>query len=80
MLIGEYTHTIDDKNRLSLPAKFRQEMGKKIVVTPGLDSCLFVFTQKEWLKIEEKLINLQLVKPTAEVSQGICLPEQRKPK
>ncbi len=55
MLIGEYTHTIDDKNRLSLPAKFRQEMGKKIVVTPGLDSCLFVFTHKEWIKIEEKL-------------------------
>jgi len=55
MLIGEYTHTIDEKNRLSLPAKFRQQMGKKIVVTPGLDSCLFVFTQKEWLKIEEKL-------------------------
>ncbi len=55
MLIGEYTHSIDDKNRLSLPAKFRSEMGKKVVVTPGLDSCLFVFTQKEWLKIEEKL-------------------------
>ena len=55
MLIGEYTHSIDDKNRLSLPAKFRQEMGKKLVVTPGLDSCLFVFTQKEWKKIEGKL-------------------------
>ena len=55
MLIGEYTHSIDDKNRLSLPAKFRQEMGKKIVVTPGLDGCLWVFIQKEWKKIEEKL-------------------------
>ncbi len=55
MLIGEYTHTIDDKNRISLPAKFRTEMGKKIVLTPGLDQCLFVFTQKEWQKIEEKL-------------------------
>ncbi|MES2213224.1 MAG: division/cell wall cluster transcriptional repressor MraZ [Patescibacteria group bacterium] len=55
MFIGEYTHSIDDKNRLSLPAKFRTEMGKKVVVTPGLDSCLFVFTLKEWSKIEEKL-------------------------
>ncbi len=55
MLIGEYTHTIDDKNRVSLPAKFRAEMGKKIVLTPGLDSCLFVFTLKEWKKISEKL-------------------------
>ncbi len=55
MLIGEYTHSIDDKNRISLPAKFRSEMGKKMVVTPGLDACLFVFTHKEWQKIEEKL-------------------------
>ena len=55
MLIGEYRHTIDDKTRLSLPAKFRQEMGKKVVITPGLDSCLFVFTTNEWEKISEHL-------------------------
>ena len=55
MLIGEYIHTIDDKNRLSLPAKFRQEMGKKVVVTPGLDGCLFVFTLTQWEKISGKL-------------------------
>ncbi len=55
MLIGEYTHAIDEKNRLSLPVKFRQEMGKKVVVTPGLDNCLFVFTLKEWEKISAKL-------------------------
>ena len=55
MLIGEYTHSIDDKNRVSLPAKFRKELGNKIIITPGLDSCLFVFTLKEWSKIEEKL-------------------------
>jgi MraZ protein len=55
MLIGEYIHTIDDKNRLSLPAKFRLEMGKKVVVTPGLDNCLFVFTLKEWEKFSGKL-------------------------
>ncbi|MFA6314747.1 MAG: division/cell wall cluster transcriptional repressor MraZ [Candidatus Paceibacterota bacterium] len=55
MLIGQYTHSIDDKNRLSLPAKFRQEMGKKVVITPGLDSCLFIFTVKQWEKISERL-------------------------
>ena len=55
MLIGQFTHTIDDKNRLSLPAKFRQEMGKKVVITPGLDSCLFIFTLKQWEKISERL-------------------------
>ena len=55
MIIGQFNHTIDDKNRLSLPAKFRQEMGEKVVITPGLDSCLFIFTMKEWEKIAERL-------------------------
>ncbi len=55
MLIGEYTHTIDDKNRVSLPSKIRSLMGKKIVITPGLDQCLFVFTIKEWEGIAGKL-------------------------
>jgi MraZ protein len=55
MLIGTYSHTIDDKNRLSLPSKFRKEMGKTVVITPGLDSCLFVFTAKEWETISGRL-------------------------
>ncbi len=55
MLIGEYTHTIDDKNRVSLPSRFRSLMGKKIVITPGLDQCLFAFTIKEWEKIASRL-------------------------
>ncbi len=61
MLIGEYTHSIDDKNRLSLPAKFRSQLGKKIVVTPGLDQCLWIFTQKEWEKIQTKLSQSSLL-------------------
>lgn len=55
MLIGEYKHTLDDKKRISLPSKFRKEIGKKIVITPGLDNCLFVFTMSQWGKISEKL-------------------------
>ena len=55
MLIGEYIHTIDAKNRISMPAKFRQELGKKIIITPGLDSCLFIFTAEEWGKVSKKL-------------------------
>ena len=55
MLIGEYTHTIDEKNRLSMPVKFRKEMGKSVVVAPWLDNCLAIFTMKEWQKISEKL-------------------------
>ncbi|MDQ5931282.1 MAG: transcriptional regulator MraZ [Patescibacteria group bacterium] len=55
MLIGEYKHTIDEKNRMSFPIKFRKEMGKTVVVTPGLDKCLFIFTLKEWSRIATKL-------------------------
>ncbi len=55
MLIGEYTHNIDDKNRLSLPVKFRKEMGKSVVIAPGLEKSLFVFTAAEWKKKAEQL-------------------------
>ena len=55
MLIGEYIHTIDDKNRVSMPFKFRKELGKKIIITPGLGQCLFIFTAKEWEKVSKKL-------------------------
>ncbi|KKT75151.1 MAG: hypothetical protein UW71_C0007G0023 [Parcubacteria group bacterium GW2011_GWB1_44_7] len=55
MLIGEFAHSLDDKNRLSLPAKFRQEMGKKVVLARGLDRSVAIFTVKEWGKIAEKL-------------------------
>jgi MraZ protein len=55
MLIGEYTHNIDAKKRLSLPSKWRKELGKKIVVTRGLDNCLFIYPIVEWNKITEKI-------------------------
>lgn len=60
MLIGEFTHSIDDKNRISLPIKFRKEVGKKVVVTHGLDNCLFLYPLKEWEKIAEKLASLSM--------------------
>ncbi|MCC6198666.1 division/cell wall cluster transcriptional repressor MraZ [Candidatus Nomurabacteria bacterium] len=65
MLIGEYTHTIDEKNRLSFPMKFRKEMGKNVVVTRGLDRCLFVFTEKEWKLIAEKLASSSMLQSDA---------------
>lgn len=58
MLIGEFKHTIDDKNRVSLPSKFRKEVGKKIIVTHGLDNCLFLYTMKEWETIAKQLGSL----------------------
>jgi MraZ protein len=48
MLLGEFEHTIDDKNRLTLPARFREELGADVVVTRGLDECLNVFPRGEW--------------------------------
>ena len=55
MLIGEYKHTVDDKKRISLPSKFRKEIGKKIVITHGLDQCLFAYSMEEWKKISKKI-------------------------
>ncbi len=60
MLIGEYTHSLDPKKRLSLPVKFRRELGKKVVVTKGLDNCLFVYPLKEWQRITQKVSELPL--------------------
>ena len=53
-------HTIDDKKRLSVPTKWRKVFGKSIVATRGLDTCLFLYTKKEWEKIAEKLANTSL--------------------
>ncbi len=58
MLIGEYTHTVDEKNRVSLPVKFRKEIGKKVVVTHGLDNCIFLYSISEWQKVAGKLAEL----------------------
>ncbi len=53
MLLGEYEHTIDDKNRLTLPARFRQEFPDGIVVTRGMDGCLFAYTRGDWGRLVE---------------------------
>ena len=58
MLIGEYKHTIDTKKRLSIPAKFRRDLGDRAVITKGLEKCLIIYTIPEWEKMAEKLNNL----------------------
>jgi MraZ protein len=60
MLIGEYKHTLDPKKRLSIPSKWRKDLGKMLIVTRGLDNCLFVYPQREWGKITEKIGQLPL--------------------
>jgi MraZ protein len=59
MLLGEYEHTIDDKNRLTLPARFRQTFADGIVVTRGMDGCLFAYTREAWAHmVDSRLVTL----------------------
>lgn len=60
VFIGEYKHSIDDKGRLAIPAKFRKQLSKGAVVTRGLDTSLFLFPKEEWGKLAEKLASLPL--------------------
>lgn len=65
MFMGEYQHSIDDKGRLTIPAKFRDGLGTSFVMTRGLDKCLFLYPMSEWKTIEEKLKNLPFTKADA---------------
>lgn len=65
MFVGEYTHSIDDKGRLSIPAKMRRDLEDGAVVTRGIDTCLFVYPKNEWLKLAEKIAALPLADPRA---------------
>jgi MraZ protein len=53
MLLGEYEHTIDDKNRLTLPARFRRAFEDGVVVTRGMDGCLYAYTRADWQRLVE---------------------------
>ena len=61
MFIGEFTHNLDSKGRIAMPAKFRNKLTEGAIITRGLDHCLFVFSDKEWEVLAQKLIALPLV-------------------
>ena len=65
MLIGEYEHSIDTKGRLIMPAKLREDIGEKFVITKGLDGCLFAYSLTEWKNFEEKLRTFPLTNKDA---------------
>ena len=65
MLIGQYEHSLDAKGRLIMPAKLREDMGEKFIITKGLDGCLFGFSQNEWENFETKLKTLPLTNKNA---------------
>ena len=60
MFIGEFQHNLDSKGRVAIPAKFRQKLTGGAIITRGLDHCLFVFTNKDWEILAQKLIALPL--------------------
>jgi transcriptional regulator MraZ len=64
MLLGQYDHTLDDKNRLTLPAKFRKAFAEGVVVTRGLDGCLYAFRREDWNRLlESRLSTLDPLSP-----------------
>jgi MraZ protein len=65
MFIGEYNHSLDTKNRIIIPAKFREELGKNFVLTKGLDGCLYVYPKSQWEVLQKKLETLPLTNKNA---------------
>lgn len=60
MFMGEYSHSVDVKGRLIVPAKFREQLGEQFVVTKGVDGCLYGYSDEEWKRIEEKFRQVNL--------------------
>lgn len=84
MFLGEYVHNIDSKGRLTLPAKFRAELATGVVVTRGLDGCLFVHPMDEWEKLAQKINSLPLTRKDARTLSRLiysgatdCIPDKQ---
>ncbi len=73
MFIGEYQHSIDNKGRLQIPAKLKQQLGKGAVVTKGLDNCLFLYPQKAWQVLADKLAKLPISKASTRAFARLML-------
>lgn len=73
MFIGEYQHNVDEKGRLAVPVKFRDDLVKGAVVTRGLDNCLFLYTKEEWEKLATKLASLSIAKANSRAFSRLML-------
>lgn len=65
MFIGEYHHSLDDKGRLIIPSKFRDDLGEKFIITRGIENCIFVYSEASWTKITNQLESLPFTKKDA---------------
>jgi MraZ protein len=69
MLLGEHDHSLDDKNRLTLPAKFREDLGDGVVVTRGMDGCLYAYAAEHWQRLAERIQALDPLSRESRVMQ-----------
>lgn len=65
MFLGEYQHSLDSKGRITIPAKFRDQLSDRFIATKGLENCIFLFPLSEWHNIEEKLRSLPMTRADA---------------
>ncbi len=83
MLLGEYHHNIDDKGRLVIPTKLREDLGEEFILTRGIEKCLYVYSKEEWTKLVDKLDTLPFTKKvtrtfTILLFGGYCLRVRQK--
>ncbi|MBY0584404.1 division/cell wall cluster transcriptional repressor MraZ [Murdochiella sp. Marseille-P8839] len=65
MFIGEYNHSVDTKGRVSLPSRFREDLSDTFIITRGMEGCLFIYDQKQWKVMDEKISQLRLTAKAA---------------
>lgn len=73
MFIGEFSHTIDSKGRMAIPAKFRSDMSEGAVITRGLDGCLFLYPKNEWTKLARRIAGLPISQANARAFARLML-------
>ncbi len=71
MFVGEYQHSLDDKGRVTIPSRLRDELGEHFMITRGLDQCLFIYPVNQWPRFEEKITGLPLTKRDARAVQRL---------
>jgi len=73
VFIGEYKHTIDPKNRMTIPSKFQGQLSDGAIITRGLDNCLFIFTNEEWKRVAEQIKQQSFVTANARAFSRLML-------
>lgn len=73
MLLGEYKHNVDEKGRMAVPAKFRDQLESGAIITRGFDRCLFIFSGSEWQKVLQKLVSLSFAQSSSRAFSRLML-------